>query len=137
MAIVKFRNFYDDGFDLIDELFTNNLKIASKENQNRFPVNIKEKDDRFRIIAELPGVSDENLEITIDKNILKITANRNKEDEENYHRKEIIDGKLERKFRLPDTVNKEEISADLKNGILIVNLPKKENLHQKIEVNVG
>src|SRR6056297_3241104 len=84
----------------------------------------------------------ENLEVKLDQDILTISAHRKeknekKDEDKNYYRKEIRKGRFERRFRLPDNIDQDEIKANLKNGMLKINLPKSEETKtvKNIEIN--
>lgn len=97
-------------------------------------VDILENDKEIIIKAELPGIdlSDVNLEIT--DNLLTMKGERQFEGDrkkENYHRVERSYGGFHRSFTLPGTVDQSKINARLKDGILVVTLPKVETLKPK------
>jgi HSP20 family protein len=92
-------------------------------------VDIREEDDAFFVEAEVPGLSAEDVNVDIEKNILTIRGERKVEKEEGegrYRRIERRYGSFSRSFSLPETVDAEKISADLRNGVLALRLPKKE-----------
>jgi HSP20 family protein len=59
------------------------------------------------------------------------------EEDKDYCRREITNGKLERKFKLPDTVDRDNIDANLKNGLLEIKLSKKENTYKRINISTS
>jgi len=92
-------------------------------------VDIREEGDAFFVDAEVPGLSADDVHIDVEKNVLTIRGERKTEKEENegtYRRVERQYGSFSRSFTLPETVDAEHISADLKNGVLALRLPKKE-----------
>lgn len=92
-------------------------------------VDIREEDDAFFVDAEVPGVSAEEVNVDVEKNVLTIRGERNVEKEEGegiYKRIERRYGSFSRSFTLPETVDADNISADLKDGVLALRLPKKE-----------
>ena len=93
-------------------------------------LDIHDSKDRLIIRAELPGVRPEEIDLTIQDNILTIRAERQRETEvkdENWYRQEIAYGVFERQVELPAGVNTENLQAGYKNGILEVSIPKREN----------
>jgi len=105
-------------------------------------VDIKEEDDRFVIHADIPGVSAEDIDISMEKGVLTIKGERKHEAEENkegYHRIERSYGTFMRRFALPKNVDAENISASSKDGVVELVLPKasQENQPKKITVNNG
>jgi HSP20 family protein len=92
-------------------------------------VDIREEDDAFFVDAEVPGLSAEDVKVDVEKNVLTLSGERRVEKEESegsYRRVERQYGSFTRSFTLPETVDTENISADLKDGVLALRLPKKE-----------
>jgi HSP20 family protein len=104
-------------------------------------VDIAEHDDQYVVKMELPGVSKEEVKITLESNILTIRGEKKQEKEtkkENYHRVERSYGSFQRSFTLPTTVKNDKIDASFKDGILDIKLPKAEEAKPKqIEVKVS
>lgn len=93
------------------------------------PVDVKEYDDKYCVKVELPGISKENINIDINKSYVKIEANKEIEKEtedkkHKYHKSEFRYGNYSRTLYFPYEINVETSSADLKKGILELNLPK-------------
>ena len=107
----------------------------------RVAVDIREENDAFYVDAEVPGLSAEDVKIDVEKNVLTLSGERKVEKEERegtYRRVERHYGGFSRSFSLPETVDTDSISADLKDGVLELKLPKKEAPTPKqISVNVG
>lgn len=102
-------------------------------------VDIKEEQDRFVLLADLPGVEPKDIEITMDNGVLSVKGERTAEerDERNgYRRVERVHGSFHRRFSLPDTVDAERITANGKNGVLEITIPKQEKVQpRRIEVS--
>ena len=97
-------------------------------------VDIYETDDEVVVKAELPEVNQKDIDIQIENNTLTLRGERkfNKETKkENFHRIERAYGTFSRSFTLPGTVNQEKISADYKDGILKISMPKREETKPK------
>lgn len=97
-------------------------------------VDIYEDGDQLVIKADLPDVNERDLDIRIENNMLTIRGERKFEKnikEENYLRVERSYGAFNRSFTLPNTVNTEGIKAEYKNGVLTLNLPKREESKPK------
>lgn len=93
-----------------------------------FKADVKETDKEYIVEAELPGLEKENINITFEDDVLTISIKRNEvidERRENFIRRERRTGNIERRFCF-EGVDEEKISANYKNGILTVVLPKKE-----------
>ena len=94
-------------------------------------VNIQENDDMFLVEVAAPGKTREDFNIELDNDVLTISAEEKKENETSekngrFTRKEFSYSNFKRAFSLPETVNSEEISASYENGVLLINLPKRE-----------
>ena len=104
-------------------------------------VNISEDEHNVRLIFEVPGLEKGDIKVVVQDSVLTVSGDRKFEREEvkeNYVRSEIRSGSFKRSFTLSDSVSHENISADYKNGLLEISLPKKEETKpQKIEVNVS
>ncbi|MEM6629799.1 MAG: Hsp20/alpha crystallin family protein [Bacteroidota bacterium] len=128
---------------LLNDIFEGD-RAVSKLEKNWFSapkVNIREDDRAFYLEVAAPGLSKENFEIKVDKDVLVVKGSKEAEQEEKqdtYYRKEFSYGVFERRFRLPETVNVEDIQAGYNEGILTVELPKLEaaqvESQRKIEV---
>ncbi len=91
-------------------------------------VDIREEDDAFYVDAEVPGLAAEDVKVDVENKVLTLSGERKVEKEENegtYRRVERQYGSFTRSFSLPETVDADKISADLKNGVLELRLPKK------------
>jgi HSP20 family protein len=92
-------------------------------------VDIREEGDAFYVDAEVPGLAAEDVKVDVEKNVLTLSGQRKVEKEEtegSYRRVERQYGSFTRSFSLPETVDADHISADLKDGVLELRLPKKE-----------
>ena len=101
-------------------------------------VDIKEEADRFVILADLPGVDPQQVEVLMDKGILSIKGERSSEATEQSERFSRIErryGSFHRRFALPDTADAEGIVATGHNGVLEVVIPKRaESTPRRIQV---
>ena len=104
-------------------------------------VDILEKDGNLILRAELPGMTEKQIELKLEGNTLTLKGERKMENDDkknNYHRVESFYGSFIRAFRLPDTVDLEKISADYKNGVLTVTLPLRPEVKpREIPVSVN
>ncbi|PYP70927.1 MAG: hypothetical protein DMD36_05255 [Gemmatimonadetes bacterium] len=105
------------------------------------PVDIFEEPDALRIMAEVPGVSPDNLKISLENNVLSIHGTKEQvaqERSERVHRYERTYGAFERSFTLPATVDANNIKASYEHGVLTLTLPKVEKAKpRQIEVKVA
>ncbi len=89
--------------------------------------NIVENDAEFTIRADLPEVKKEDVEITVDGGVLTISGERRVErssENEQEHRRETFYGSFSRSFSLPDGTEESAIGAEMKDGVLVVHIPK-------------
>jgi HSP20 family protein len=104
-------------------------------------VDITEDDKEYLIKAELPEVKKEDVKVTVENGTLTITGERKFEKEEKgkkYHRIERAYGSFMRSFTLPEGAAGDKVSADFKDGVLKVHLPKSAEAKPKsIDVKVG
>jgi len=102
-------------------------------------VDIKEEEQRFMILADIPGVDPKNIEVHMDKGILSIKGERDsqsKEQGEKYTRIERSRGMFYRRFALPDSADAEGITATGKHGVLEISIPKKpEKTPRRISIS--
>ena len=97
-------------------------------------VDVFENDNDVVFKAELPGMNAKDIEVKLENNVLMIKGERRFEketDEKNYHRIEREYGTFSRSFALPTAVNADNVTAEYKDGILKVTLPKKEEIKPK------
>ena len=104
-------------------------------------VDIVEDEKEYLIKAELPDMKKEDVRLTVENDVLAMSGERKFEKEEKwktYHRTERAYGSFVRSFSLPDDADGSKVSADYKNGMLLVHLPKFQRAKPKaIEIKVG
>lgn len=94
-----------------------------------FPVDVAEESGRYLVQAALPGVSPEDIEITLEGRTLTIATEEDKEHDgegANYTWRERMRGAWQRSFRLPQAVDTEGVEAEIHQGVLTVSIPKSE-----------
>ena len=111
------------------------------------PLDIVQEEDRYVVLASLPGVDPENIEVSVDHGVLTIKgrtdvdAESDSEDQRkdgSYVVRERRSGSFIRSLRLPDTVNTDEVKPNFDNGVLTIALPKVESKKAKhLTVTVG
>jgi HSP20 family protein len=102
-------------------------------------VDVLEADDHYEVRAELPGVSEKDVHVSVTDNILTLRGEKKQESTENgknYHRVERHYGSFQRSFTLPYGLKTDAIKANFKNGVLSVSVPKPEEVKPK-EITVG
>jgi HSP20 family protein len=134
MALVKFSN-GNRGTALnpwIGDVFDNFLNdtFLSDRMISRVPaVNISESEGNYHIELAAPGLQKEDFKINLDKNVLSISAEQEKEKKDemkNYSRREYSYNSFVRSFNLPDSVDQSNIEAEYQNGVLKINVAKRE-----------
>jgi len=102
-------------------------------------VDIREENDSFVIVADIPGVDPKDIEVRMDSGMLTIKGEKEsekKEEREGYKRVERSYGSFYRRFSLPDTADAEMITAKSNNGVLEVRIGKQEQVQpRKIAVD--
>jgi len=131
-------------FDLLNEFF-NVLDAQNNEEPREVfdfipAVNTREGKDAYYIELDLPGVKKEDVEISVDKNILTIKGKREvkkEEEKDDYYRVESTYGTFARSFTLPEKVDSENIRATNEDGVVEITIPKlkvEKDTTKKIEI---
>jgi HSP20 family protein len=104
-------------------------------------VDMYEDENKVVVKAELPGMTEKDIEVSVLDNTLTIKGEKKKEEEkkeENYHRIERAYGAFQRSMPLPTAVAVDKVKASFKNGVLEIELPKKEEAKPKqIKISVN
>ena len=105
-------------------------------------VDIEEKEDKYLIKADLPGVDKNDIEVKLENGVLSIRGEKRSESETGegtkHHRRERFRGSFARSFTLPDAVKVEDIDASYRDGVLSLTIPKAENVKPKtVDIKVG
>lgn len=133
MMLVPRRN----SFDLFDNFFGDDDFFPKKEH-SLMKTDIKEKKDKYEIKMDLPGYEKENIDINLNNGYLEVSAKvekeENNDEEEKFVRRERFYGECSRNFYVGDDIKEEDIEAEFKNGILKIEVPKKEAKEEEPEV---
>jgi HSP20 family protein len=104
-------------------------------------VDVLETESEFLLVVELPGVDKTDVKVSVEAGVLTLAGNREQEKEAKgvrYHRVERAYGRFARTFTVPDLVDEERLTAEFRNGLLIVRLPKSEKAKPRsIDVRVS
>ena len=106
-------------------------------------VNVVDTKDELLLSAELPGMTQDDISIELENNVLTISGEKNEQrtegdEERRYHLWERRYGSFQRSFTLPRTVSAEDIHATFENGILTIRMPKvAEAKTRKIDIKKG
>ena len=105
------------------------------------PVDIVEEKDRILMTAELPGFQEKDIQIQMEGGVLTLRGERRSETEnegKTFHRMERSYGQFVRSFTLPNNVDRENIKASFHNGLLEIELPKREEAKpRQIKISAG
>ena len=129
MMLVPRRN----NFDLFDDFFRDDF--FNRKESNLMKTDIKECKDKYIIEMDLPGYEKDNINLSLKDGYLSISAKVEKEEnedkEEKFVRKERFYGECSRSFYVGDNLTEEDIKAEFKNGILKIDVPKKQESKQE------
>lgn len=123
-GFIAFNNLLSDVFPQMPSLYKEDLKQAA-------PVNIRETENEYLLDIAAPGMEKEDFSIQLEKNQLTISADKKEEtvnENERQIRKEFKLQSFKRSFTLDEKINADAISAQYVNGVLTLNLPKKEDV---------
>ena len=124
MMLMPRRN----SFDLFDDFF--NDDFLPRKERNLMRTDIKEHKDKYTVEVDLPGFSKEDIDLSLNNGYLNIHAKTekkdDKEDEGKFLHRERFYGECSRSFFVGDEIEEKDIEAEFKNGILKINIPKKE-----------
>ena len=147
MSILRYDPFRDlrSLQEEVNRLFSTNLTRGFGEAEEGIgrgawnpSVDIYENKDQIVLEAELPGMSRDDFELTVEHNVITLRGERQfekKDETDNYHRVERSYGSFTRSFTLPQTVSTEGATAEYRSGVLRVTLPKRqETKARRIEI---
>ncbi len=102
------------------------------------PVDVRLEGDNWIVEAEVPGLKRDEVEITVENNVLTISGEykrEQKKDGAQYHVRERTEGRFSRSFTLPGTADGDKVKAELKDGLLTVTIPTREEAKpRRVEV---
>lgn len=132
-----FDNFFGRGFGLTP--FGSNFMEGFGEFNPR--LDVTETDQEVKITAELPGLEEKDIDVSLSHDTLTISGEKKNEKEdksENYYRLERSYGSFQRAIALPAEVDGDKVKATFKNGVLQITLPKLQtgdSVRKKIQIN--
>jgi HSP20 family protein len=122
-------------FDSINEIM--NQRNKNTEISYRPLADIKETENEFLIEVQLPGLKKEQVNVEIEKNLLKIWGTKTRKaegDTSNYLQVETYEGNFKRSFKLSENIDKTAVSAKMENGVLTIELKKVNPTIEKTEI---
>ena len=131
-----FMKLHEDMNKLFDNFFTNTgLERSMNSGFAWSPsVDVKETESSIEVSAELPGLGEDDIEVSLDNDSLVLRGEKREEREENtegFHRVERSYGSFYRRIPVPAAVDEEKIEAKFEKGVLKVMLPKTEKAVEK------
>lgn len=123
---------------IFDDFFSNRLMpvVGSVQGQVYINTDIIDKGDAYEVKAEMPGVDKNNVEVEIDARTVRLTVKTSSTKEEhpqkNYLLKEIISGSTSRSFGFNELLDSDNSTADFKDGVLVLHIPKKHVSSKKL-----
>jgi HSP20 family protein len=130
----SFNNFMDDFFSIAPSIFRDDLVTPSFKSFT--PVNVKETENDYVLEVIAPGFQKENFKINLDNNMLTISAEKKEEEEnknETFIRNEYKQQSFSRSFSIDENINVENIVAKYLNGVLTLNLAKKQEVKPSVK----
>lgn len=116
--------------NIFDSFFKDSFSDTFSEEQRRSPrMDLVETESDFRLTAELPGMDEGDINISLERGVLTICGEKRQQNEVKegtFHHVERCFGSFQRAVRLPQKIKEDEVSAVYKNGILAIVLPKSE-----------
>jgi HSP20 family protein len=133
--IRKMQDYMEQMFNM-EQMFRTFPALESQFGTRAFSplTDVMEEENTVTVTTDLPGIDRENIELNLKDNVLVISAGKGKEEEtekEGYLRKERALMRYYREISLPDGVTEEGATAQLKNGVLTVTLPKTKSVTGK------
>lgn len=123
-------NLHNEMGRIFEDFFESREGRTATDNPPWMPsVDISETDNSFEVRAELPGVTESDVHVSVTDNVLTIKGEKRQEEEtedKNYRRVERTYGSFQRAFTLPPTVKTDAIKAEFKDGVLNLSIPKTE-----------
>jgi len=108
------------------------LPFHNLRQQRQFPaVNFYELDDKYLLVAELPGVVAQDMELTVAGGVLTLSGNRTEPadiSDDAFRRRERPHGPWQRSLSIPERMREEQVTADFSDGVLTVHLPKADDV---------
>lgn len=134
---------FDDFFEDFGSFLPASWLSQSEESFLASPnFEVSETGDEFRIKAELPGMDEKDIEVSLEGDLLTVRGEKKREREEkhrSYHVAEVTYGSFSRSMRLPDGIDLDHAKAQFKRGVLTLTIPKKEEVkanRRKLEIEV-
>ena len=136
-----FDDDFDDWFDFRMPQFPDVDKVLyGRHAKNIMKTDVKENGDKYEVLVDLPGFDKDNVKVELKNGYLTISAEKgldkeDKNEDKKYLRKERYEGSMSRSVYVGDEITEKEINASYKNGVLTLELPKKDQ--KKVEADTS
>jgi len=137
MNLIKYRpnrmvDVFEDSWNRFFDPFSADVPAAKRTSPS---IDIDENDNRYSLEVELPGLTEKDVEVKVEGNLLTLSSKKSEEKEEknrDYVLKERRSYNFSRSFVLPENVEPDKITAEFKNGLLVIDVPKAEKAKPKL-----
>jgi HSP20 family protein len=139
MAVTRYKPSSDVFRPFFDDML---VPFARMGSSMRVPdTDVVERENEIRVVCELPGMRKDEVELSLENNVLTISGEKNEQrregdDKEMYHLTERRWGRFSRSFVLPREVDQERIQANFENGVLTITVPKSEKARRR-RIEIG
>ena len=126
------ESLFDDWFDDFDRQMQHmDRRLYGRNAKREMKTDVREKEDGYEIDMDLPGFKKDQVELTLENGYLTVTANKGfdkdkKDDKGRMIRQERYAGSMQRSFYVGDNMTEEDVKAHFEDGVLHLNLPKKD-----------
>lgn len=123
----------------IQEMVGRIVPLEDKSHDFRPPCDIVESEDTYKIILDIPGLSKNEVNVSLKDYVLTVRGERvnELEDEEVYRRQERKGGVFSRSFALPQNVVVEDVNASFRTGVLTISMPKAEDHDDSTKIPIN
>ncbi len=127
-SIVTYRPHLNNLLDSFDSLFDTFVSDSTRTATSRPAVDIREEEEGYVLEADLPGLTEKDVNVNVNDNLLTVSADKTGENESNEKNGYIVRERRSRSFKrsfvLPRDVDRDKIEASFSNGVLSLSLPK-------------
>lgn len=128
-------------FNEFDRMFNDVWNTPATPSKWGLALDVSESEDGYIVSASLPGINPDDINITLEDNVLTIqgeTTSENESEDTRYHLRERRFGSFSRSLRFPVAVNGDAVEANYENGVLSLHVPKAEEVKPKrISIKAG
>ncbi|WP_029233181.1 Hsp20/alpha crystallin family protein [Butyrivibrio sp. VCB2006] len=126
------ENFMDDlfGFPYMKEFDNMEKKLYGRKASRMMKTDIREKDDNYEVVIDLPGFKKEEIEVELNEGYITISASKGLDKDANDKKGKLIRqeryaGAMQRSFYVGENIEKEDVEANYRHGVLTLTIPKK------------